>query len=565
MANQDEIELRWIFGVLRRWAWLIILCTALAGLAAFIVTGQLPPVYEANVTLLVEPSKSSMTSEYSAIIAAERLALTYTQMLTSRPVMEAIIAELDLEETSTELAKKVSAASIRDTQLIKVTVQAGSPEKAAELANSLADAFTEYVQSLAVERYSSSLTSVQEKMDAVAQDIQAVQSQIDALSLAKSENEAELGRLQGLLAQYLTDLRTLQANYHSLRLSVAQSTDKVQIVEPAQVPPGRINPPFTATVTLLFDESLLTGGGASSSTSRAPLAATYGPMLYSRSVLDAVIEKLGLEISLADLGKLIQANAIANTQLLQVSVQDSEQAQAILMANTLAETFVEQIQAQLAIPYQRQVAELETQIDDLSTQTEDIQTQIRTLTAQNAQASAELDQLEGTLAEHKNDYRDLRANYDSLLLTSVEAADAVYVAEKANIPADPATNRLLYISLAVAVGGMIGLGTAFLLEYMDDTIKPSDDIARLLGLSTLGKIGSFSNADRRVVVISDPRSPVGEDFRVLSSNIRFATLDQPVRTLVVTSPSPYGGQIICAGQPGGDAGALRIERGGCGC
>jgi capsular polysaccharide biosynthesis protein len=293
MANQDEIELRWIFGVLRRWAWLILLCTVLAGGAALFVTAQIAPVYEANVTLLVEPSKSSMSSEYSAIIAAERLALTYTQMLTSRPVMEAIIAELGLEETSSELAKKVSAASIRDTQLIKVTVQAESPEKAAELANALADAFTEYVQSLAVERYSSSLTSVQEKMDAAAEAIQFVQSQIDALSLVTNENEAELGRLQGLLAQYLTDLRTLQANYHSLRLSIAQSTDKVQIVEPAQVPPGRIKPPFTATVTLLFDQSLLTGGGSSTAQIALPLAHTYGPMVYSSSVLDAVIDKLG--------------------------------------------------------------------------------------------------------------------------------------------------------------------------------------------------------------------------------------------------------------------------------
>jgi hypothetical protein len=71
--------------------------------------------------------------------------------------------------------------------------------------------------------------------------------------------------LQGLLAQYLTDLRTLQANYHSLRLSIAQSTDKVQIVEPAQVSAGGTQPPFTATVTLLFDESLLNGGGGSTS------------------------------------------------------------------------------------------------------------------------------------------------------------------------------------------------------------------------------------------------------------------------------------------------------------
>jgi polysaccharide biosynthesis transport protein len=542
MANQDEIELRWIFGVLRRWVWLILGCTALAGLAALFVTAQIAPVYEANVTLLVEPSKNTMSSEYSAIIAAERLALTYTQMLTSRPVMEAIIVELGLDETANELAKKVSAASIRDTQLIKVTVQAESPEKAAELANSLADAFTEYVQSLAVERYSSSLANVQEKMDVASEGIQSVQAQIDALRLSSSESEAELGRLQGLLAQYQSDLRTLQANYHSLRLSIAQSSDKVKIVEPAQVPSGRTQPPFTATVTLLFDESLLTGGGGSSSTNRAPLASTYGPMLYGRSVLEEVIEKLELGITPVDLAKLIQANAITNTQLLQVSVQDSEQAQAILLANILAETFVEQIQAQLAIPYLGQLSEMEIQIDDLTHLVEDTQASVRTLTAQNAQAGAELAQLEGLLAEHKNDYRDLRANYDNLLLTSVEAADAVYVAEQANIPSSPATNRLLYISLAVAVGAMIGLATAFLLEYMDDTIKPSDDIARLLGLGTLGKIGSFSNADRRVVVITDPRSPVGEDFRVLSSNIRFATLDQPVRSLLVTSPSPMEGK-----------------------
>jgi polysaccharide biosynthesis transport protein len=89
---------------------------------------------------------------------------------------------------------------------------------------------------------------------------------------------------------------------------------------------------------------------------------------------------------------------------------------------------------------------------------------------------------------------------------------------------------------------MIGLGTGFLLEYLDDTIKTSEDVSKQLGLVTLGKIGSFSNAENKVVVISDPRSPVGEDFRVLASNIRFATLDQPARILLVTSPSPRDGK-----------------------
>jgi polysaccharide biosynthesis transport protein len=541
---EDGIELRWILGVLRRWWWLILLCTALAGGAAYYITGIIPPVYEANFTLLVEPSKNTISSQYNAIIAAERLALTYSEMLTSRPVLEAVISELNLEETPAELSKKISTSYINNTQLIKCTIQEETPEQAAQLANVLAVAFTEYIHDLAMERYTSSITSAQEKMDVSAEAIQATQAQIDNLRLLKSENEAELGRVQGLLTQYLADLRTLQANYHSFKLSITQYSDKVHIVEPAQIPPSQTKSPYTATVTLLFDESLLTGGSGSTPPNRTLLASTYGSMLYGQSVLSTVIDKTGLDVSTADLAKVIEAHAIVNTQLLQVSVQDAEQSKAIQIANTLAETFIEQVKTQLSIPYMSQLSEMETQIETLSTLVEDTQSQIRDMTAQNAQASADLEQMEMLLAEYKDDHRELRADYDSLLLTSVEAADAVYLSERADIPTEEASNRLLYVGLAAMVGLVVGLGFTFIREYLDDTIKTPEDVEKLLGLSTLGKIGSFSQADRRVVVMSEPRSPVGEDFRMLASNIRFATLDQPVQSLVVTSPSPGDGKSV---------------------
>ncbi|WP_440971243.1 YveK family protein [Peribacillus frigoritolerans] len=73
--------------------------------------------------------------------------------------------------------------------------------------------------------------------------------------------------------------------------------------------------------------------------------------------------------------------------------------------------------------------------------------------------------------------------------------DNVSVLAKAEIkenlaPVNP--NPLLNISIAVVVGLMAGIGLAFLLEYLDNTIKDEDDIKRLLDLPLLGSIQKIS-------------------------------------------------------------------------
>jgi non-specific protein-tyrosine kinase len=48
------------------------------------------------------------------------------------------------------------------------------------------------------------------------------------------------------------------------------------------------------------------------------------------------------------------------------------------------------------------------------------------------------------------------------------------------------------------------------------------------------------------VTFSDPRSPVAEAFRSLRTNIQFASVDRPLKTLLVTSPSPAEGKSTIA-------------------
>ena len=99
MPKEETLELRQIFAVIRRWGWLIVGCTLLALILALIVTSRMPPAYEATTTLLVAPVEQTSTSEINTLMAGERLALTYVQMLKGRPNLETTISLLGLEET----------------------------------------------------------------------------------------------------------------------------------------------------------------------------------------------------------------------------------------------------------------------------------------------------------------------------------------------------------------------------------------------------------------------------------------------------------------------------------
>ncbi len=83
-------------GLLRRWAWLLILATVLAGAAAYLVSRRTTPVYQAVTTVLINEAPANRSADYSSIMTSERLAQTYSQLMTKQPVLEGVIAKLGL-------------------------------------------------------------------------------------------------------------------------------------------------------------------------------------------------------------------------------------------------------------------------------------------------------------------------------------------------------------------------------------------------------------------------------------------------------------------------------------
>lgn len=133
----EELELRHYIQIARKWWWLVVVSTMVAAGVSFQVSAMLPPVYRATTSLLVRVGGS--TDDYTAILTSEHLAMTYKELLTKRPVIEAAAQTLGLDPRQTE--EKVQVRLVPNTSLIELTVEDSDPRLAAEIANGIVAAF----------------------------------------------------------------------------------------------------------------------------------------------------------------------------------------------------------------------------------------------------------------------------------------------------------------------------------------------------------------------------------------------------------------------------------------
>jgi non-specific protein-tyrosine kinase len=222
-------------GLLWRRLWLLVLCTALAAGAAFGVSVNSTPMYEASTTLLIHQAPSSgANADYNSLLASELLANTYAQMLQESPIFEQVIKELNLSVSAEELGRNVKVDVIRDTQLIGLTVTDRDPAKASAIANKVVSQFSAQNQAIQEGRYSATKQSLEKEMASLQSDIQATQASLASLQKSgMTVDTSEREHLQTLLSQERSNYTALLNSLEGVRLAEAQSTNNVIVVKDA--------------------------------------------------------------------------------------------------------------------------------------------------------------------------------------------------------------------------------------------------------------------------------------------------------------------------------------------
>jgi tyrosine-protein kinase len=200
---------------------------------------------------------------------------------------------------------------------------------------------------------------------------------------------------------------------------------------------------------------------------------TYANWMTQRPILDSVSSDLGLRMRPEDLANKIKVTPQANTLLLDVAVQDTNPARARDIANQLVSDFISTVN----------------------------KTQEQSATAPST---------------------------DKLIVTS-----------PAVLPDQPVLpNKTFNVATAFLAGLLAAVGLAFLLDYVDQSIKSDEELQDRLGLVPIGHIAYVpTNKGRQHELVAlDSHSTSSEAFRALRTSVVFSTIDDKIKSIVVTSP-----------------------------
>jgi len=282
------------------------------------------------------------------------------------------------------------------------------------------------------------------------------------------------------------------------------------------------------------------------------LAANYARLLTTRPVLNQVAANLRLP----EVTSSIIIDPVRETQIIVLHVEDPNPALATAIANDLPEVFIAQNEKQQQQRINTTLEAYQTQIDGAQADIEQTQAQLQTFEAlENDGEELTLDQqgqrsrLESSLAQYRSSLAELLRNRDDVKRAEANRGDTISVVEPAIEPTTPVRPRVLLNTLiAAALGALLMTVLAFLIEYLDDTIKLPDDATRVTALPALGSLVQYRNGDkgRRLITATNPQSPFSEAYRTLRTNIQFSSLDKPIQALMITSASPGEGKSTTA-------------------
>ena len=470
--EETTIDLRDIVKTLKKRRGLIFYTFLTFVVIAAVVSLLIPPTYEAETSLRVKQPKGLANSLLSEIVPGgsnntKQLMSTYAEILQGRTVVETVIAKMpegkDKKPSYEQFAGRITTQSLKDTEILKVKVQASSAEEAKFLANSLVEAFNARMTSLVRSEQSAVREFIGERMQTSKKELDQAErvlekyKQDEKIVSPADETKALIERLSTvdkLSAENQVALATAQATAAGTAQQLAKEKPGFIADSPLiQQYKGKLSELEVELVTLLSDN-----------TEKHP------KVIATRAAISETREKLDIEIN-----RIVNAEAPSMNPIHQELVKTNLQAEVGTTAYSARQGAINKI-----------IGENEQILTSLPTKERGLARVLR----------------DATVAQEI--YIMLAKRHEEARINEVMQPTDVQVVEVAVAPDKPIKpKKTQNVLIAGILGLFIGTGVSFALEYMNRTIRTPEDVQQYLDLPVLGSIPHFD---------SDTREPEGGAF-----------------------------------------------------
>ena len=258
-------------------------------------------------------------------------------------------------------------------------------------------------------------------------------------------------------------------------------------------------------------------------------------LIESGPVQAAVEEELGVEVP------DVNASGAADTDIVEVSVEHTDPEQAALIANAYADAYIDFRRTQNVNDLLNAAQEIQAKIDEL-------QVQIDAVDAGGEDGGEVTDSERSQRDQLVSQQALFRQQLDQLQVGAALKTGGAQIVTPAAAPSSPVRPTPIRSGvLAGVVGLILGVGLAFLFDYLDDSVRDKHDLDRATGgvpvLGLIPVVPDWKRAQRPMVVAREhPEGPTAEAYRALRTSVQFLGIDRTLRSVQITSSTAAEGK-----------------------
>ncbi len=267
------------------------------------------------------------------------------------------------------------------------------------------------------------------------------------------------------------------------------------------------------------------------------------------AVSNPVLREVALNyqgLTAEQISKEVNSTPKLNTQLFEITVQDSSPTRAASLANAIATTLIKQQIQVVQQDNSQSQQQIQQDLDATRQQIDDTSKKIVALQGKGND-HGQLSILQSQLSDLQKHYSQWQTVLAQLALTQAQSGNFLRVAQPAQPAFDPVRpNKLLNTSAGLVGGLFLGMVLAVLFEQLDTHVRTAEALTQLLEWPVLGTVWKTRPADKSDVINPQGHDANVESYRILRTNLGFSSIDKPLHSMMVTSAMPGDGKSTIA-------------------